>query len=145
MDIKQVFPSKWIKAEDLGGREHIVTISTVALEDVESGKPQLPVVYFQGGAKGLVLNKTNANNISDLYGSETGAWINQQIILFPATTDFNGRTVPCIRCKGPTLGSTPAPGMAPVVGTAPAFTEANPPAPTADPLGGIVDGDDIPF
>jgi hypothetical protein len=39
------------------------------------------VVYFQGKQKGLVTNKTNANNIAALYGDDTDDWIGQKIML----------------------------------------------------------------
>jgi hypothetical protein len=49
----------------------------------------------------MVLNKTNANNIALAYGEETDDWRDQEIILFEAMVDFQGKTVPAIRVKGP--------------------------------------------
>jgi hypothetical protein len=60
-----------------------------------------PTIYFQGKDKGLVLNKTNANAISMMYGPETGNWTGQTISIYPTETEFQGKIVPCIRIKAP--------------------------------------------
>jgi len=115
MNINEAFPSQWLSAADLQGREILTTMADVRMEEV-GGDPKM-VLYFQGAQKGLVLNKTNANNISDVYGPETGAWFGQQIIVYPTTTDFQGRTVACIRVKRPSFASAPA-QAAPLSGNA---------------------------
>lgn len=99
MDIMSAFPSNYVKASDLQGREVEVGISHVTVEEI--GGDRLPVLYFQGKEKGMVLNKTNAMNISLVHGQNTDNWAGRRIVLFPTTTDFNGRTVDCIRAKGP--------------------------------------------
>lgn len=99
MDIMSAFPSNYVKASDLQGREVEVAISHVTVEEI--GGDRLPVLHFQGAEKGLVLNKTNATNISMVHGQDTDNWAGRRVTLFPAVTDFNGRTVPCIRVKGP--------------------------------------------
>jgi len=102
MDIDQAFPTKFVSAADLRGREVEKAIKNVAFENIGmNSTEQKPVVYFDDTQKGLVLNKTNAFRIKGLYGSETGAWIGKKIILYPSETDFQGKTVPCIRVKGP--------------------------------------------
>jgi len=101
MDIDQAFPTKYVAAQDLKGRDTVLTIRSVAIEDIGTNNPeQKPVVYFDGAQKGLVLNKTNAHRIKELWGSETGNWIGQKITLYPSETDFQGKTVPCIRIRG---------------------------------------------
>ena len=97
MDIQAAFPSTWIKASDLQGREVRVIIDRVIVEDV--GNEHKPVIYFQGKDKGLVLNRTNANAIAEMYGHETDGWTGKPIVIFPTQTDFQGRIVPAIRVK----------------------------------------------
>ena len=98
MDINAAFPSEYLKAADLQGREVEVKMSFVDMQEVDN--EMKPILRFQGKDRGLVLNKTNANTITDLYGDETEAWEGKPIILFPTTTDFQGRSVKCIRVKG---------------------------------------------
>lgn len=101
MDINDVYQSgaEYLKAADLQGRDAVVTIETVQPEDLREEKKL--VCYFQKREKALVLNKTNALVIADAYGPETDAWIGRQITLYPTTTFFDGRNVPCIRVRIP--------------------------------------------
>lgn len=146
--MSQAFPSKYVKAADLGGKEIKLTIARVAMEEVGQGQnvETKPVVYFNGTDKGLVLNVTNGNNISHMYGDDSDGWIGKQVTLFPAWVDFAGKTVEAIRVKPPT--PTPAAafqkhqsalangGQAPLHG--------EPPVPLAGPDDPL-DGDEIPF
>ena len=100
MNINEAFPSKYLKAADLQGHTVNVTISNVVKEDIGKGEEKL-ILYFQGKQKGMVLNKTNANNIATLYGPETEEWIGQPIVIFEAMVDFQGKTVPALRIRAP--------------------------------------------
>lgn len=101
MNVRDLFPSKYVTAEDLAGRDHTVTIAGIRIEDVGKEQEQRPVVYFAGQAKGMVLNRTNAKRISETYGADTDRWVGQQITLYPSETDFGGESVPCIRIRPP--------------------------------------------
>lgn len=99
MNINEAFPSKYLKASDLQGGSPTVTIDRVEMETL--GDDRKMVVYFQGKQKGLVTNKTNANNIAALYGDDTDDWAGQKIMLVEAMVDFQGKSVPAIRIRGP--------------------------------------------
>ena len=99
MRISDVFPSNYIKASDLNGRSPIVTISHIEFEKI--GDNQKPVVYFVGKEKGLVLNKTNANNIAMFHGDEMDDWKDKEIVLFPIMVEFQGKMVEAIRVRIP--------------------------------------------
>jgi hypothetical protein len=97
MRISAAFPSTYLKAADLQGRTVPVAIDRVELEEI--GGEHKPILYFQGKDKGLVLNKTNANNIAAVYGDDTDDWIGGGIQLFPTMVDFQGRSVEAIRVR----------------------------------------------
>lgn len=99
MNILTAFPTKYVSSADLQGQEVPVVMSHVALEDIEDGKDKLPVLYFQGMQKGLVLNKTNAKTLSDSFGPETDAWSGRGIILFSMKVQFGKDIVDGIRVK----------------------------------------------
>src|SRR5690349_18637485 len=99
MRISSAFPGQYLKAADLQGREVTVTMDHVKQEDI--GGDHKPVLYFTGKERGLVLNKTNANNISYLYGDETEQWHGKPIILYAAMVDFQGKSVAAVRVKPP--------------------------------------------
>ena len=108
MNMNDVYPSKYIKASDLQGKEVTVTIDRVEMEVLGEGANQQnkPVIYFQGKERGMVCNKTNANSISAAYGFESNDWRGKQIVLFAAWIEFQGKSDWAIRVRPPTPGKT---------------------------------------
>lgn len=99
-NINDAFPSNYLKASDLQGKEVIVTIDRVDFEAVGREREMKAVIYFTGKDKGVVLNKTNAKKIIEISGSAiTEEWQGTQIKLYPTETEFGGETVDCIRIK----------------------------------------------
>jgi len=94
-----IFPSKYIKADDLKGRDVPVTISHAEMEKL--GDDQRLVLYFQGKDKGMVCNKTNFGRIAYLYGDETDEWEGKPIMLTSEFVEFQGKTVKGLRVKPP--------------------------------------------
>jgi hypothetical protein len=121
MNVNQAFPSNYLKAEDLQGKNVTVTIESVELVDMGQGrdKEQKILIAFRGKDKGLVCNKTNARTIEKLYGPETDDWIGQTIIIGPREVEFSGEMVWAIRV------SLQKPGIKPA--TAPAKSAPVPP------------------
>jgi hypothetical protein len=134
MNVMEAFPSKFLKADDLQGKEITVQIDHVAMEEVGKDKEIRPALYFRGKEKGIVLNKTNATNIAAAYGPDTDDWTGQPVTLFTTWVDFQGKSVPAIRVR-------PASG-----GVKPPIGKPNPKQ-TGDSNGnGAADlNDDIPF
>lgn len=100
MNMNDIYPSKYLKADDLMGREVRVIMATVEMEKI--GDDNKPVLYFKGKDKGVVLNKTNASTIAAAYGNESEDWFDQPLILFSVMVDFQGKVAPAIRCRVPT-------------------------------------------
>lgn len=133
-NVNDYFPSNYLKASDLQGRELVVTIERVEFEAVGRDREMKAVVYFQGKQKGVVLNKTNAKKIIEISGSAlTEEWPGTPIKIYPTETEFGGETVDCIRIKS---AGKSAMRMTP--------TPPPPQRPTA-PLGDDLDDSDIPF
>lgn len=105
MKVTEVFPSKWLKAADLSGKSHIVTIEHAVMEEI--GSERKIVLYFRGKTKGVVLNKTNAGAIASQYGDDTDAWGGCEVELYPDRVQFKGELVAAIRirCPVPVVGS----------------------------------------
>ncbi len=99
-NIDSAFPSKYLRAADLGNAEPNLTIRSVESETV--GDDQRLVVYFEGKTKGLVLNKTNANAIADIANSRnTDDWGGFRIKLVKARVDYQGKRVDAVRVDTP--------------------------------------------
>lgn len=130
MRMSEVFPSRFLKADDIGDTPKRLVIQKVALEEFDDGKPKV-VLAFIGQHKGLVANKTNVASIVAAYGDESDGWIGKPLVLYVAEVAFQGKTVPAIRVRVP----KPA---------APAKPAPAPQQPNDD--GGMADmADDIPF
>lgn len=99
---KLLFPSNYVGAHDLKGKDVTLTIEAVAIEELTmaGGKTEnKPIVRFKGASKALVLNKTNAKSIAKQHGKTTDDWIGKQITLYPTTTKCGRETVDCIRIR----------------------------------------------
>jgi hypothetical protein len=110
MKIGTAFPSKYIKADDLGGQQINMTIQSVTMEDVDGRGEIRPVISFVNSQQGFVLNKTNANTITQIMQTDdTDNWANKEITLYPTQTEFSGKMVPCIRVALPQAKPVPQP------------------------------------
>lgn len=140
MNVNSAFPSKYLKASDLGTAQPTVIIDHVSIEEVGRDKDSRPVIYFAGKEKGVVLNRTNAKKIAELVGSpETDEWAGFAVRLYATETQFGGDTVECIRIK-----AAPPKQKA----TVPAAKPKPKPAPEPEPEEYESDGPDdseIPF
>ncbi len=97
MKIDDVFPSRTLKAADLGGRKIKLTIANVEMEKM--GDDMKPVMYFKGKEKGLVLNKTKAAVLTAAFGGETDNWYGKEIAIYPAKVAYNGQMVDSINVE----------------------------------------------
>lgn len=124
MKINDAFPSEYIKGSEVE-RPVLFVMSHVEMKDV--GDDHKPILFFIGQEKGLVLNKGNAQTISEAYGDNTDGWQGKQIVLyFNPDVMYAGKKTGGIRVRKPKVA---APSKAP-----------EPPPPDDD-----MDGDSIPF
>jgi hypothetical protein len=128
----EVFPSKYLKASDLKGKPHVVTIESAPyemLKGLDGKEAQKIVLYFKNAEKTLPLNATNFDAVCDVTGCpDTEDWPGQRIELYPTRTTIGGKTVDCIRIRRPSA-SRPA-------------VAAPPPPPPSEPA---EMNDEIPF
>lgn len=101
----------YIKAEDLQGKAIRVSIERVDIEEIKSdaGKEKKLVAHFSGKDKGLVLNRTNADALNEIFGTDDYEQWTGPVVLYPDTTMFGGKKVPCVRVKANMNGATPPP------------------------------------
>lgn len=101
MNVSQFFPSKYVKAPDLNGREVTVEIDRVAVEKV-GAPPKIEdklVLYFRKATKGMILNKVNAMTIAAMYSPETENWSGRRVTLYPTRVQAFGAMHEVIRVK----------------------------------------------
>lgn len=84
--IKDLWPDKWLRAEDLQDRKPIVTIERVTVEDLfnprsKRTEPRL-ILSFWGKQKRMPLNKTQAQAVADISGEDDYMlWVGRQVVL----------------------------------------------------------------
>lgn len=100
--INEMYPSKWLKANDCEDGDLVLTIDRIVQEEIGPTRDRKWVLYFIEIDKGLVLNKTNTNTIAKLCGDDTDDWEGKKIILFATETDYQGQTVDAIRVRSKT-------------------------------------------
>lgn len=134
MELANIFPAKYLKATDLKGREHTVTIERAEIETL--GDDRKLVLYFKGAEKGLVTNRTNADRIAHGYGTNTDLWLGQPILLYCDLVSFQGRTVEAVRVRVPAKPAAPRNGS--TISTAPQRMAERPMPNDIDPDDGTV-------
>jgi hypothetical protein len=97
MKISETYPSRFLKYHDLAGREHKVIIENVVSEKL--GDDIKPVINYKGWSKSHPLNKGVSTTIADGLGDETNSWIGREIIIFPTTTDYQGKRYEVVRAR----------------------------------------------
>lgn len=94
-----VFPSPWLKAQDLDGKDKDFEILQVATELVGQDQESKPVIYFKDQEKALICNITNWRTIAELHGAESDNWRGKTITLTTVMVDAFGQTTPAIRIQ----------------------------------------------
>jgi hypothetical protein len=122
MLIGKMFPSKYLKAADIGSAGVRWTIKLATNEKMVDGESKW-VLYFQEDTRGLVLNKTNSQLIGRQHGDDSDDWPGKQVVLRVVVVDFKGVPTPAIRVVLPPASSAAPPSTAaptaPVVPPAP--------------------------
>lgn len=104
-----VYPSKYIKAADLMGRDVTVTILEVRAEmiEMEGGRKDKKAVLYIADAKGKPIQKTwvAGKTVLKQIGAAlnepiVGAWKGKRVTMYPTTCKSKGgETVECVRVR----------------------------------------------
>lgn len=108
MKVNDLYPSKYVRANDLNGQAVRVTIEDCRLEHFDDESK--PLLAFVGKQKGLLLNKTNAGLLAAAMGDETDDWRGREVELYPDRVMFQGRMVDAVRLRVP-RPAQPAPAQ----------------------------------
>lgn len=97
MNSKQMFPSEFLKSDDLSSKPEEVTMDKVTVREfqdpITKESEEKPLLHFVGVEKTLILNKTNWDRIAEMYGDESDKWKGKKIKLhLEAITAFGKKT-----------------------------------------------------
>jgi len=113
MDIEDYYPSKYLKASDLNGKDVVLTFSRVMYEEVTgtSGVKSMNAVgYFKetrahsektgNEEKRLVMKITILRQIAEALGvREAEDWAGHRVTFYPTTDSSFGKVKDCIRAR----------------------------------------------
>jgi hypothetical protein len=101
MNVNDLFPSRFLKAHDLGGKAFTLTIKSVSLEDVghADNRESKLTIGFEKATKLMLLNRTNAMIIASMYGPETDSWKGKAVTVYSARVKAFGAWHDALRIK----------------------------------------------
>ncbi len=111
--ITDMFPSQYIKAADVkdAGGELEVTIAGIESAELPTdggGNQTKFVLRFRDHDRGLILNRTNADTLDELFESDTAEdWVGKTIRLHIVPVKFQGKRHDGIRIKAARQQSLP--------------------------------------
>ena len=143
MNINDLYPSKYLKSDDIGNQRITLQVGAIKLEEVAAGEPAKPIMYFNGKEKGVVLNKTNALLCAHCWGNDTDTWTGQWLDLFVEPKMFQGKVVNGLSVAPKLANSNSGAQQPETPNAAPAAPQA--PEPAAAVHGQVDPIDDIPF
>lgn len=92
--VNEMFPSKYLKGIDLNDQFWTLTIARVELVEVfipPATRDHKWAIYFKGAHKGMILNKTNAEAMAEIFRSDdTDDWLGKRITIFPEQVKVSG-------------------------------------------------------
>lgn len=131
MKASEIYPSKYLKTDDLQGKSWVLTVKAVEMED--SFGEDKPVLYFDETDKKFTVQPSNWRIlVSELAEDETDNWIGASVTLSPVRRKIAGELKNVIDITGATLGSADAPKP----------VRRKPAQPPAEP---DIEEDEIPF
>jgi hypothetical protein len=92
-DFDDFYGSRFLSASDVKAPVN-ATIERIDFEQfTRPGEPTRTkaVVYFKGGKKGMVINKTNANTLAEAFGKKFAGWVEKRVTVKAEPTTFAGK------------------------------------------------------
>ncbi|MEW6744775.1 MAG: hypothetical protein AB1486_18635 [Planctomycetota bacterium] len=95
MDATAFYPSRWLKADDIGEHMKVKVLKLTKEEVQDETVPVLHMTAENQKLKPLILNRTNSGTMIELFGKETDNWIGKEIELFtvPMPSATRGRAI----------------------------------------------------
>jgi hypothetical protein len=109
MKFSELSGGRFLKATDLPTGHRRVIIESIERESIGWPTPEDKyIAFFKGLTKGLVLNRTNQDVLTDAFGDDTANSIGQTVDLVVREVEFKGQRVPAIRIGLPAAGTRSA-------------------------------------
>ena len=98
------FPSRFLKGDEIAGKEVPVTVKDIKKELVHSRqtnkKDEVLVMYFKDKERGVVMKKERSSDMKSITGSDdTDGWIGKTVIMYTQKRKMKDGIVDVIRFK----------------------------------------------
>jgi hypothetical protein len=104
VSLANLFPGRFLKSEEMRGRDATLTISDVLIEKMEDKKKGMVdrlILSFRETERQLLVNKTNAECMKGLFETDRPArWVGRKVTLYPVTVEAFGAPTLAIRVRG---------------------------------------------
>lgn len=97
--VSDLFPSPYLTAHDVVNKPTVTikSFSKKTMKNKQGEEEVRPVLFFNEFDKGMVLNKTNAGTIANLYSLTLENWIGERITLQSVMVEAFGESQEAIR------------------------------------------------
>jgi hypothetical protein len=107
MKVDELFPTKYLKANEIPDQGGMFTIESVVIEDMEATSfapaATKPVLYLCEFKKGIALSRALATSIAEILGQQdTISWMGKHIYLYATLIDSGRGPHLAIRARTPT-------------------------------------------
>ena len=98
----QLYPNRFLHAEEFRGKDVTLTIASVDLEELEGsrGKQIKVIICFKETRKQWVAPKSCGIPLKKMWGKNAANWVGHKVTLYPAEVDSFGERVLAIRVRG---------------------------------------------
>lgn len=104
LDFDQLYPKRFIKAGQFGGKDLTMRITGVEVEKLgeETKQKVKAILSFARTDKQMVLNKTNGECVRAMFGRDTSNWVGKLVTFYPCPMKdpFTGEDIVAIRVRG---------------------------------------------
>lgn len=101
MNVNDILASKWMAKEDVTRAGVVLTVFRVQKEEIGPDlEEKLTLLFREQGYKPLILNKTNIRILVSLFGAETDAWRDKEVVVYnDPTVGYGGQVTGGVRIR----------------------------------------------
>jgi hypothetical protein len=98
-DFDALYGSRFLQATDLSAPVTAVIERVETEQFTRPGEPtrSKAVLFFKGGKKGMVVNKTNASALASAFGKPFTGWVGKRVTIKAEPTTFGGKVTKGLR------------------------------------------------
>jgi hypothetical protein len=108
-DFEDLYGGRFLSSQDVKAPTNVTSDRIEQESFTRPGEPTRTkaVLYFRGGKKGMVINKTNANVLAAAFGKNLSDWADKRMTIKSEPTNFGGKPTQGLRLYPITAAAAP--------------------------------------